>query len=196
MKLINRYLSSLDSALVQFGAISIDQFILLTLLCTSIAVIIILLRYKFFDKKMELINFFALLCLLVYINIIIQLTLLGRKSGSRIGLNLSLYRNWNSSHKNNFDLLRTYSILNICFFVPYGLIISLFSFIRRQKSIVQILIGILISFSTSLIIEMLQYVTKRGYFELDDLLCNTLGGFFGCLFTVLVGYLIKKKKTI
>ena len=184
MDYMYRWKSSLDAALVQFGSISIKQFIILTLASTFLAVIIILLRYMIFGKKMDLKNFFALLCLIVYINIIAQLALLGRKPGSRIGVDLSLYKGWGSKHVGNVSLIRTYSILNVIFFVPYGVIISLFNYIEKQKRVFQMVIGGLIVIVTSMTIEILQYITQRGYFEIDDLLCNTLGGLIGCVFVI------------
>ena len=37
------------------------------------------------------------------------------------------------------------------------------------------------SFLTSFLIECMQFSTRRGYFEMDDLEANVLGGVLGCL---------------
>ena len=63
-------------------------------------------------------------------------------------------------------------ILNILLFVPFGYLLT---GLDSQKK----LRPILLSFSLSLLIELLQYVTCRGVFDVDDLLTNTLGGLIG-----------------
>lgn len=167
----------LNRAVSQFGSISIKQYLILTIVSCLIFLIIILFRTRILRKQIELLNATAWICLIVYINIIIQLTLLGRKPGSRIGIDFSLGR---SSNENDFSkLLRAYSMLNVLLFVPYGFILGMLSRIRKYKHYISIIIISLVSLASSILIECVQYITRRGYLELDDLICNTIGGIIG-----------------
>ncbi len=69
-------------------------------------------------------------------------------------------------------------ILNILLFCPWGISISLhcqaFSASRKQR-FVSYFSGVVLS----LIIELIQYFAKVGTLEVDDLLCNSLGGMIG-----------------
>ena len=65
-------------------------------------------------------------------------------------------------------------IVNIFMLVPMGFMLP---FISRRYPV---LIGII----CSLLVESMQYITKRGYFELDDIVHNTIG--------ILIGYLAYK----
>lgn len=65
-------------------------------------------------------------------------------------------------------------IVNIFMLVPLGFMLP---FVNRKYPI---LIGIV----CSLLVESMQYITKRGYFEIDDIVHNTIG--------ILIGYLAYK----
>ena len=48
-------------------------------------------------------------------------------------------------------------------------------------------------FFTSLGIELLQLATQRGFFQIDDILTNTLGAVVGYLFFGVISTLFRKK---
>ena len=82
-------------------------------------------------------------------------------------------------------------IFNYCMFIPFGFLLSLrWEKLRSAKAI------FLSGFSFSLMIESLQLITRRGMFEFDDLLGNTVGALIGygifCLLRELKA-LFKKK---
>lgn len=178
-KIIKVFNRALDKALAQFGTISIDQFLVLTVICVLFIMIVTCIRIKQDKNKVNLKNVFALLSLAVYINIILQLTLLGRAPGSRIGIDLSISgRVWKGT-SDYAVLLRTYSILNVFLFIPYGFIMSIPTILNKKGVLIRTVIVTLLSLLMSIFIEISQLITQRGYFEIDDLLCNTIGGFLG-----------------
>lgn len=63
-------------------------------------------------------------------------------------------------------------IINIALLMPVGFFYSLES---RESSLEKFLKATIIGFGISLCIETLQLVTKRGVFEVDDLIYNTIG---------------------
>ena len=73
-------------------------------------------------------------------------------------------------------------ILNIVLFVPFGVFVKIRNHDCDVSKIVICGLGV------SLTIEILQLLLRRGYFEVDDLINNTLGVFVGYLL-----YLIKYK---
>ena len=74
----------------------------------------------------------------------------------------------------------TLFFLNIWVFVPFGVLMFLrFSHLRRVTTITAL------SFTFSLTIELLQLLFRRGVFDVDDLICNTAGGFIGALLAAL-----------
>ncbi|MBQ8396628.1 MAG: VanZ family protein [Clostridia bacterium] len=82
----------------------------------------------------------------------------------------SWWEAWNAWSPHLFAQL----FLNIGVFVPFGALLSLrFARLRRVWAV-----GV-ISFGFSLGIETLQLIFQRGVFDVDDLLCNTLGGILG-----------------
>ena len=80
-------------------------------------------------------------------------------------------------------------ILNICMFVPLGIFIPLVSEKTKRFWIVYLL-----GAGITCCIECFQLVTKRGVFELDDLLGNTAGTMIGYGIYRLVRYILKKEK--
>lgn len=80
-------------------------------------------------------------------------------------------------------------ILNFGMFVPLGFLLP--QLIKKTDSVWKVLIiGFLFTFS----IEMLQLLLKRGVFEPDDLLGNTVGAVIGYGLYYLVTYLMKRRK--
>ncbi len=65
---------------------------------------------------------------------------------------------------------------NILAFVPFGLFFPLLS--RRNRSFLKVT---LISFEVSLLVEVIQLVTRVGSCDVDDIILNTLGGMIGYL---------------
>jgi len=46
----------------------------------------------------------------------------------------------------------------------------------------------------SVLTELSQYVTKRGYCEVDDMLTNTIGVLCGCILLWLIELIIKQRR--
>ncbi len=65
---------------------------------------------------------------------------------------------------------------NVAAFVPFGIFLPIFS-MRCRK----IWMTVYYSFELSLLVELLQLVTRVGSFDVDDLILNTLGGMLGFL---------------
>ena len=87
----------------------------------------------------------------------------------------------------SFELFRTFRDTffvrkqiyeNVLMFVPYAVLLyGLAKVFRRWWRM------LLIGAGSSLLIEMTQWVTRTGYFEVDDILTNTVGmmiGYVGC----------------
>ncbi|MCR4806333.1 MAG: VanZ family protein [Lachnospiraceae bacterium] len=111
---------------------------------------------------------FGLLC--VYLSYLISLTLSGREAGSRTNkVNLEIFGTWSAGRS-----LSTHALENVLLFIPFGLLVPLTGrFFKKWWNLV------LISFMGSLFIETMQLATARGYFELDDIILNTLGAICG-----------------
>ncbi len=106
----------------------------------------------------------------VYIAVMLVITFLSRENGSRSGaMDLQLFSTWGINARNN-----AFVVENVLLFMPYGF---LYSWNFRQTRTVWrcLLLGAVTSFG----IELMQLVTGRGYFQIDDILTNTLGALFG-----------------
>ncbi|MDF2588859.1 MAG: hypothetical protein K0S41_2700 [Anaerocolumna sp.] len=109
--------------------------------------------------------------LIIYIVFIIAITLLSRESGSRTQVNLKLFGTLTHDIYGN-----AYVVENIILFIPLGMLLPLLS--SKFESYQFCLISGLFA---SIIIEVTQYITKRGYLQTDDIIMNVLGtvvGFF------------------
>ena len=63
---------------------------------------------------------------------------------------------------------------NVAAFMPFGFFLPVFS--RRCK---QFLNTVFYSFELSLLVELIQLITKVGSFDVDDIILNTIGGAAG-----------------
>ena len=118
-----------------------------------------------------------IICLLIiYVVVILSETLIFRKSFEGEHLQLELF--W--SYK-VIDVQFKQMLANVLMFIPFGLLLSLLD--KR------VWLVLLVGFSFSCLIEILQFVLKVGLCELDDVFHNTLGTLIG----LLIGKWIIKK---
>ena len=129
------------------------------------AALLFLLRHK--NKRQLLGN-----CLIVYLMIVFASTVFSRLTVHQTDLvNLRLWKTWidrfSGSASNRAELL-----LNFFMLMPVGVLFPI-SFGRRFWQTV------LFGFLLTLAIEVLQLVTVRGWFELIDIIDNTIGVVIG-----------------
>lgn len=111
----------------------------------------------------------------VYIAVMLAITFLSRESGSRSDvLDLKLFSTWGINDRNN-----AFVIENVLLFIPYGFLYC-WNFPRKKRILWCTLLGAV----TSLGIETMQLLTGRGYFQIDDIVTNTLGALIGGLLYV------------
>ncbi len=83
------------------------------------------------------------------------------------------------------DITQVY--MNMMLFVPMGYLLPyVFEYFRARANVRPVVACFIISFVT----ENLQLITKRGFYDMDDLLANTLGGLLGQMFFVSVAYVV------
>lgn len=180
--------SLLSSCLKQFASVSVLQFVIFVFVELLVLTVVLLVHARRKGTSIAILDVIALFALVVYVNVILQLTLLGRKDGSRIGIKFELFGYLGQGQFSQKMLM--YAFLNILLFIPHGCIISMLPWIRREKGMLRLFLTTIICLATSLIIELLQLTTGRGYYELEDLICNTIGGFLGAvLINTVIGYL-------
>ena len=131
-------------------------------------------------KKSHTLLLISTLLLILFFTFVVRETFEVRHVGSR-GLMLIPFRELYSlftapSHSFYFWQI----FLNILLFIPFGFILSCNLHIyRRPKHLFLpiLLSGLLVSIS----VELLQYVTSRGFTEIDDVINNTVGSLIGWL---------------
>lgn len=111
----------------------------------------------------------CLMLLFFYIYFVVGITVLSRKSSDIPVVNLKLF----STFQGDF-CSRLYLYENLLLFLPFAILLYLL-FEKIRKGYFFLLAGI----AASLLIEIIQYITRRGFFEVDDLLTNIVGMMIG-----------------
>ncbi|WP_433583180.1 VanZ family protein [Paenibacillus amylolyticus] len=121
-------------------------------------------------------QFIASFLILGWFVIVMTLTTFSRGANYEGWINLELFSGyinaWNQWSLSEFQLI----IFNMLMFAPFGFILPHIGMKTRHFKPV-----LLISLLVTLGIEILQMITGRGIFELDDILHNTLGSMAGYL---------------
>lgn len=108
-----------------------------------------------------------------YLEQLLWLVLLNRPPGSRRSLDLRLFDTVSRSTRGN-----SYVVENVFLFLPFGLLFPLlFRFRKRRKY--RFPVCLLSAFLCSAGIETVQYLTFRGYSQLDDVVTNVAGAALG-----------------
>ncbi len=115
----------------------------------------------------------------VYIAVMFVTVFLSRESGSRQGIDMTLFGTWGETPQ-----AHAFVIENILLFVPFGILYPLAVSTTDRKSDLRKKIGwekftVLLGFLISVGIETVQLITERGYCQLDDVVMNTLGALVG-----------------
>lgn len=131
-------------------------------------------------KKSNLVTwvcFIAYLLLLGYV--LFYASWFGREEHAEYRYNLTLFHEIGRYYgvgvrSGSWNLFWLNVIGNICVFVPLGMFLpKLFTRCRN------LFLLIVLSLELSLVVEVVQLVTRVGSFDVDDLLLNTIGGILG-----------------
>ena len=140
----------------------------------------------------RIIRIMATLLLLIYIGFIIFTTLLCREPSDYYQYNFTLF--W--SYQRFFDDVQPQGeqiVLNILFFVPYGLLCSTMIGDGKKSWNQIMLVTMILACVLSGLVESLQLFLKLGFSEFDDVFDNTLGAIVGAGLFLMIRRAIKKK---
>lgn len=141
-------------------------------------------------KKLKISKILLWTIFIIYIIIVMGATLVDRVSGYE-SVNLHLFSSYKDAY-NSFSIGEWRNlILNILMFVPIGILMPLL-FNKFQQWYITYLVG----FVATLFIEILQFISKRGIFEIDDIINNFLGCAIGYGIVMFFISLFKKKKSL
>ena len=104
---------------------------------------------------------------------------------------VTIFREGIAEGLSRVDIIRPQDIaqvyLNVMLFVPMGYLLPyVFNWFRARATIRPVVA----CFVISLVTENMQLIFRRGLYDLDDLLSNTLGGFIGQLLFLLIAYVV------
>ena len=171
----------------------LKEYLILGIFAVIVVGILFFIGYKLIYKKLMkgTKNIEKKRLILYGISIVYAVILLGavflNRSGLYGNINLKLF----SSYKEAYNTMQMYLfrniVLNILLFVPLGFLLPIYS--DKLKKAYKV-VGIGLAVTT--IIEIIQYITKLGIFEIDDILNNTLGTLIG--YSVFMMYTKTKNK--
>ncbi len=110
---------------------------------------------------------------IVYILVLLKLTIFRETTMEDYGINLALFSDLINVYKTRttWQFLRLF-LGNIGWFVPFGFLLPM----MKKSTFLKVTLG---GFGFSLLIEIMQLVFKKGFFEVDDLILNTAGAMIG-----------------
>lgn len=165
--------------LYYFGRISFQWRICL-LVTLGISVFYSVKRYK--RKKLVLIEAFSHSIIPSYVLLILVLTIFIRRTSPKIYYELMPFWSYINIYKNGSVDLIIDNIFNIMIFVPLGFLMMCAKYIRNRKLEWQRFRLLLFQTAVfSLVIELIQLVSRHGCCEFDDIINNVIGAAFGGL---------------
>ena len=115
-------------------------------------------------------------CLMIVLLMIFGTTVFTRKSGEEVQWELRLFWSWQAAMDGDLEMLMEV-LLNLVMLLPVGILLPMT--LRKPVGWRQgLAVGVLIS----AVIELGQLFWRRGLFELDDIVHNSVGCMLGCVF--------------
>jgi glycopeptide antibiotics resistance protein len=171
----------------QMNGVSASILVFLSVCSCIIVAIILLLRKYIWKREVPRTNILLYLIFSIYFCALIYITLGNRELGSRDDARWIPFLNifQVDGRLNIFGFVLMF--LNIVLFIPYGFIITLIQ--RNSISLYRFLLVLVDSLLVSAAIEVVQRITKLGFFEIEDIICNTFGGIIGWIMASIGIYL-------
>jgi glycopeptide antibiotics resistance protein len=116
--------------------------------------------------------------------VILYITLLSRDATRSRVIDLELFSTWGINARNN-----AYVIENVLLFIPFG-----FAACLALPKVRNLILCALFGLAGSVAIEVLQLASRRGYFQVDDILTNVIGALIGWLLYWIARGLIGKMR--
>ena len=159
------------------------QFFIRLTIDLLIAAFGVFLSVRLYKKgRFDKVQTIAGIILFVWGAFVLMLTVLGRRTHEdEYGLNLVFFDCYQKIFVGHDKAILRSVLQNIIMFIPIGFTLSV---VFKNKH--SFLIPLAISFGLSLTIETCQLILDSGYFELDDLVNNTLGALIGILLYLIV----------
>lgn len=174
---------------LEFQNVRISKLLLFTVIGACVIHISCVIYVKLKRQSIQLATEVQLILLISYISFIAYVTVFSRVPGSQVRVFDSKLLWLDQSMDQNMT-----NLLNVILFLPFGALLT--SLHMNRKRGMRYFMVVNYSFLWSFLIECMQYSTRRGYFEIDDIEANVLGGVLGCLTISLctrIGELVRKK---
>ena len=107
---------------------------------------------------------------IIYFIMLFIITIFEREPGSRTGVSLKFFETLGGPKAN------AYVVENVLLFIPFGILIPL-----KWKKLRNPFVCTFLGFCLSCAIEIIQLITERGHFQIDDILTNTIGALIGVI---------------
>ncbi len=145
------------------------------LLCVVgvLIVYIIFRRVTKGEKKFPWRKTILLIMMIGYAVILFYATIL-RQSGLYGAVSLHLFRGWREAWNGFSTQLWLNVLLNVALFVPLGVLLPLIAKVFHRWYLT-----LAAGLGTTLFVEIVQYITARGLFDIDDIFNNVLGCMIG-----------------
>lgn len=125
----------------------------------------------------------------LYTGTLFYVTLGMRVPGVDFNYELALFWSYRRAFETGEDFLLWENFANVAAFIPMGMFME-----ELGRKFFHWYACVALGGGVSVLIEVTQLLTKRGLFEFDDILHNTLGALLGVGIAILTGWLVRPKK--
>ena len=137
-----------------------------------IGILIFIITWRMNKKKL-----LRIMLLYVYLLILFGYTVFCRAYWAETSYKFNIFWSYIEALKGNREALLSIE-LNVLIFIPVGFGIA--ALLKSKSNAMKVINVLLWALGISFLIEELQMLRHIGYFELDDLVNNTIGGGLGC----------------
>lgn len=187
---MTEYINSFwSNAQKEFAALDFSRLAIYAIFIALIVHIGCIIYIKVTDKSISIGTEILIIALLVYTGLIVGVSYFNRAPNSQAAVIQLKPLTWEENVDQNMT-----NILNVLAFLIWGFLVAAIDNHKKIWSKTASMVGY--SFVFGLILEVAKYVTRRGYFEFDNIEGSIIGAVVGCLIVCGIDMLIKKHKLL
>ena len=181
--------SFLENAYRELAAVPLKKLLVFMIIAAIIVHISVIIYTRYKNTKISILDEIMAIAFCCYVGFILAVCIFSRRPDSHAAV-VQIKHLWIEEKVEQ----NVTNLLNIILFIPFSVLLSIIG--DKSRKFMKCIIIICLTFLMGLFIEVFNYMTRRSYFEIDNIEANILGSIIGFLTVLVLSKMFGKKEKV